>query len=65
MLSKLMTDKAYDLVTDWFVKVFLLVLGLIILAEGIQYGSKLYVVLGAGMIVAGILTKKGACKYDL
>lgn len=65
MLNKLMTDKAYNLMRDYFVKVFLLVIGLIILAEGVQYGSKVYAVLGAIMFVAGVFTKKGAFKNDL
>lgn len=65
MLEKVFTDKAYDLVTNWFAKVFLLVVGLIIFCEGLQYNSKLYVVLGAVMLIAGIFTKKGALKNDL
>lgn len=65
MINKLLSDRAYDLITDWFIKVFALVIGLIILAEGIQYGSKAYVVIGAVMIIAGIVLKKGAFKNDL
>lgn len=65
MINKLMSDRAYDLITDWFAKVFALVIGLIILAEGIQYGSKAYVVIGAVMIIAGIVMRKGAFKDDL
>ena len=65
MINKLMSDRAYDLIKDWFIKVFALVIGLIILAEGIQYGSKAYVVIGVVMIIAGIVMKKGAFKNDL
>lgn len=65
MLNRLISDKAYNLMRDYFIKVFLLVIGLIILAEGVQYGSKVYAVLGAIMFVAGIFTKRGAFKNDL
>lgn len=65
MLEKIITDKAYDLITDYFIKVFLLVIGLIVFAEGLQYSSRLYLVIGAVMLVAGVFTKRGALKNDL